>query len=172
MIEMAAGSTDVTVEVYAVDALTGLPRTGLVAGGVTGRYVRTRAASASISLSALASASAAHADGGFIEIDATNCKGWYRLDLPDAVVASGAAFAVVVLQSSGVLLTPVRLQLASAAAGGIEAEVHLCKAALVNRRVHTVSTGVDEIFDDDGVTSLLRLVPMDAGDDAIAIEPE
>jgi hypothetical protein len=31
----------------------------------------------------------AHADGGFVEIDATNCPGWYRLDLSDAVVAAG-----------------------------------------------------------------------------------
>lgn len=38
-------------------------------------------------------------------------------------------------------------------------EVHLVKAALVNNRVHTIDTGVDEIKDDDGTTTLRTLTP-------------
>jgi hypothetical protein len=73
----------------------------------------------------------------------------------------------MVLQASGVMFDAVRVQLSKVAA-----EVHLCKAALINRRVHTVSTGVDEIFDDDGVTRLVRLVPTDGGDDQVVIVVE
>jgi hypothetical protein len=38
-------------------------------------------------------------------------------------------------------------------------EVHLVKAALANARVHTIDTGVDEIKDDDGQTTLRTLTP-------------
>lgn len=158
------GSTDVTVEVYARDVATGQPRTGLIAANVSACNVRTRSATQVFPLVALASAHAAHADGGFVEIDATHCPGWYRLDLPDAALAEGAGFATIVLQANGVLFDAVRVQLSK-----IANEVHLCKAALINRRVHTISTGVDEVFDDDGVTRLVRLVPTDGGDDAIVI---
>ena len=41
-------------------------------------------------------------------------------------------------------------------------EVHLAKAALVNARRHTIETGVDEIKDDDGVTTLRTLTPDEA----------
>jgi hypothetical protein len=161
------GSTDVTVEVYARDAATGQPRTGLIAANIAARFVRTRGATQNLPLVALASTHTAHADGGFIEIDAEHCPGWYRLDLPDATVAEGASSVTMVLQASGVMFDAVRVQLSKVAA-----EVHLCKAALINRRVHTVSTGVDEIFDDDGVTRLVRLVPTDGGDDQVVIVVE
>ena len=38
-------------------------------------------------------------------------------------------------------------------------EVHLAKAALANARTHTIDTGVDEIKDDDGETTLRTLTP-------------
>lgn len=38
-------------------------------------------------------------------------------------------------------------------------EVHLAKAALVNARRHVIDTGVDEIKDDDGTTTLRTLTP-------------
>lgn len=38
-------------------------------------------------------------------------------------------------------------------------EVHLAKAALANARAHTIDTGVDEIKDDDGETTLRTLTP-------------
>ncbi len=42
-------------------------------------------------------------------------------------------------------------------------EVHLAKAALANRREHTIDTGVDVIKDDDGSTTLRTLTPSEAG---------
>ena len=38
-------------------------------------------------------------------------------------------------------------------------EVHLAKAALVNARTHVIDTGVDQIKDDDGQTTLRELTP-------------
>ena len=38
-------------------------------------------------------------------------------------------------------------------------EVHLTKAALANKRMHTIETGVDVIKDDDGTTTLRTLTP-------------
>jgi hypothetical protein len=42
-------------------------------------------------------------------------------------------------------------------------EIHLAKAALVNRREHTIDTGVDVIKDDDGSTTLKTMTPTEAG---------
>jgi hypothetical protein len=170
MISLAAGSTDVTIELFATDALTGMPRTGLAAGDVSIHYARTRAAVVGVSPVVLAGSDAAHADGGFVEIDAAAAPGWYRLDLPDAAVASGANGVLVTVQAVEVLFTPWRARLGGAIEG-VAAEVHLCKAALVNQRVHTVSTGVDEIKDDDGQTTLVTMTPQDGGDDVIIVQP-
>jgi len=38
-------------------------------------------------------------------------------------------------------------------------ELHLAKAALVNKRQHTIATGVDLIKDNDGTTTLRTLTP-------------
>lgn len=173
--QIPADSTNVTVTIFAVDEVTGLPHTGLEAGDVTAYYARTRGNATAISVSALSDPDDAHADGGFIEIDAANMKGVYRFDVPDAAFASGVDGATIVLQAAGVILRPVDVQLISASGGGLTPELaeelHLCKAALVNRRVHTVSTGVNQIKDDDGTTTLVTLTPTDGGEDTIVIEP-
>ncbi|MCB9849127.1 MAG: hypothetical protein H6817_00310 [Phycisphaerales bacterium] len=167
MNEITIDSNDVTIALFAVDALTGVPVTGLAYGDVTARYVRTRAAAVAVSPVSLASVSAAHADGGFIEIDASGAAGWYRFDVPDAAFASGADDVLIVLQADGMLVSAYRARLVADMAG----DVHLCKAALVNKRVHTVSTGVDVIKDDDGTTTLVTLTPTDGGDDLIEVVP-
>lgn len=46
--------------------------------------------------------------------------------------------------------------------GGSVDEIHLTKAALVNKRLHTVDTGVNEIRDDDGETTLRTLTPSES----------
>ncbi|GJM25993.1 MAG: hypothetical protein DHS20C16_24080 [Phycisphaerae bacterium] len=171
MLQMAKDSQDVSVEVFGVNEVTGLPETGLGFSDVAVHYVRNRAAAVSVSLSALAGADAAHADGGFVEIDASAATGWYRLDLPDAAFAAGALDVTVIPKATGVLFTPVRAQIGAVASGEFNDEIHLCKAALVNKRVHTVSTGVDEIKDDDGTTTLVTMTPQDGGDDVIEIVP-
>lgn len=98
-------STNQTIYVRLRDATTGLAKTGLVwnSAGASAYYTRTRAAAAAITLATLASPSAAHSDGGFVEVDATNAKGLYRLDLPDAAVASGVDYVLVSIEFDGVI---------------------------------------------------------------------
>lgn len=46
---------------------------------------------------------------------------------------------------------------------GRDAEIHACKAMLLNKLTHVVSTGVTRIFDDDGSTVLYTLTPSESG---------
>ena len=46
-----------------------------------------------------------------------------------------------------------------AAADTTGSELHLAKAALANKRQHTIATGVDVIKDNDGTTTLRTLTP-------------
>ncbi len=56
-------------------------------------------------------------------------------------------------------------------AGTLGVEMHLAKAMLANKRVHTISTGVDQVMDDDGISLLRTMTPTDGGDDTITVEP-
>lgn len=82
------GSTDQSTVIRIVDSTTGLPETGVEhnTSGIDLWYRREGAAKVSITEVALASASAAHSDGGIEHIG----DGYYRLDLPDAAVASSS----------------------------------------------------------------------------------
>jgi len=171
MVTIKASSTDVSVYVIAVDDRTGQPKIGLVAGEIAAGYVRTRGAAVPISVSALGSPSAAHADGGFVEVDAAAMPGLYRFDLPDAAVAAGADQLTVMLTADDAIVALFEASLSPVLIGDLSTELHLCKAALVNKRQHTVSTGVDVIKDDDGTTTLVTLTPMDGGGDVIEVTP-
>ena len=95
------GSTNVTVDIDLIqdnsgtnpgDPLTGLlfNSTGLVCWyrrGGTGTLTQLTLATQTVG--------GAHADGGFIEISSANAPGAYRLDLSDAIVASGVDSAKV-----------------------------------------------------------------------------
>jgi hypothetical protein len=85
-------STDVTLLLFIQDtsSTSGAGLTGLTynSSGLVCYYARARAAAVQIPL-VTQTVTGAHADGGFVEIDATNMPGWYRLDLPDAVVDAG-----------------------------------------------------------------------------------
>ena len=89
---LTKASTDVTLIVFVQDSssTTGAGLTGLVynSAGLACYYVRPGSAAAALSL-ATQTVTGAHADGGFVEIDSTNMAGFYRLDLSDAVCATG-----------------------------------------------------------------------------------
>ena len=101
MTDIFKGATDQTVFMELVDSTTGLPKTGIVFGDVTGSYARTRGARVAITMATLASASAAHSDGGFILVDDTNQPGVYRLDVPDLAFATGVPEVVITLKATG-----------------------------------------------------------------------
>ena len=110
------GATDQTVYVEVLDSTstTGGRKTGLVynSSGLTAYYARNGAAAAAITLATLAAANSAHSDGGFKEVDATNMPGIYRLDLPDAAVASGAESVVITLKGvTGMAQVSTEIQL-------------------------------------------------------------
>ena len=107
------GATDVSVYVFAQDSsvTTGAGLTGLTfeTASLTAYYVRPLGSATAITL-ATQTATGAHSDGGFVEVDATNMPGIYRLDLPDAVCATGVPSVVVMLK--GVAnLAPVLLEI-------------------------------------------------------------
>lgn len=108
------GSADVTVYLFAQDSskTTGEGLTGLAynTASLTAYYVRPLGSATQISLASLAAVDSNHTDGGFKEVSSTNMPGVYRLDLPDAVCASGAPSAVVMLKGAA-NLAPVLLEL-------------------------------------------------------------
>lgn len=109
------GATSVTINVFIQNSssTTGAGLTGLVfnSAGLTAHYIRERAAAAAITL-ATQTVTGAYSSGGFVEIDATNMPGWYRFDVPDAVLASGVNSVGLLLKgATNMAPLPIELQL-------------------------------------------------------------
>jgi hypothetical protein len=101
------GATDQSIVVMLRAEADGQGLTGLAhdTAGLTAYYKRGHSGAATaITLATLASGAAAHADGGFVAVDGANMPGVYRLDLPDAAVASGAPFVTVGITGAAGLL--------------------------------------------------------------------
>lgn len=119
------GTTSKTIAVFIPDSskTDGSGLTGLVynSAGLVASYWRPGGSRTAITLATLASVTASYSSGGFIEIDATNMKGWYRLDLPDAVLATGADVAGVHLQgATNMAPVPLEIQLDDNKPGEVE----------------------------------------------------
>lgn len=86
---MPAGSTSESV-LLEIRANNNNPATGLVfnTAGLVARYTRPGEAPVPITL-ANQTVTGAYVSGGFKEIDATNCPGLYRFDIPDAALVAG-----------------------------------------------------------------------------------
>lgn len=106
-------ATDVTVYLFIQDSsvTTGAGLTGLTfeTASLVAYYVRPLGSASAITL-ATQTVTGAHSDGGFVEVDATNMPGVYRLDLPDAVCATGVPSAVVMLKGAA-NMAPVVLEI-------------------------------------------------------------
>jgi hypothetical protein len=98
IIRKGTTSQSVYVEVLDSTSTTGGRKTGLVfnTSSLTGYYVRNGGTATAITLATLAAANSAWATGGFKEVDATNMPGVYRLDVPDAALATGVGDSVVI----------------------------------------------------------------------------
>jgi hypothetical protein len=81
------GSTDQSVCVRIIDSGDGTPELGVTFSAASMWYQRDFGAIVPITEVSLASLATAHADGGFVHIS----DGYYRQDLPDAAVATGAS---------------------------------------------------------------------------------
>lgn len=106
------GGTDPTVYIWLFQDNAGTepgePQTGLTSSstGMGLAYLRPRGTVQTVSLSALSTIDAAHTDGGMIEIDATDMPGLYRFDLPDAAIARGENYVIIMVKQDDVV--PVR----------------------------------------------------------------
>lgn len=97
------GATSVSVNVFIRDTsvTTGAGLTGLAfnSGSLTAYYTRQNAAATAITL-ATQTATGAYSSGGFVAVDGTNMPGLYRLDIPDAVLATGVNTAYIMLKGA------------------------------------------------------------------------
>jgi hypothetical protein len=101
--QVAVGQTDYSVLVFIPDSAStdGSGKTGLTDADLTVSYVRVETdndvtvTDVTSSLNDLSALTDAHADWGLKEVSSTLAPGLYRLDIADAVFASGAWSAVV-----------------------------------------------------------------------------
>lgn len=110
------GTTDRTILVFIPDPAStdGSGKTGLVAANLTVSYTRIETdndvaiTDVTASLNNLAALTSAHTDWGLKEVSSTLAPGLYRLDLGDAVFATGAWYAVVyvMITSGSAVATP------------------------------------------------------------------
>lgn len=96
------GATDQSVVIRIVDSGDGTPETGVTSGtsGLDLEYRREGATSVDLTESDLAALDSAHSDGGIKHIG----NGYYRVDLPDAAVASGANGVLVHGTATGMVV--------------------------------------------------------------------
>jgi hypothetical protein len=132
------GAVDQSVTLYFVDSTTGLPKEGLTdaSAGLALWYRRQLGAKTAITPAALADLTTAHTDGGFEEID----DGVYRVDLPDAAVATGSDDVTIGGSATGAIAVPVSHALNFVTQANIQSE---CEDALVAKGLdHLVSASV------------------------------
>lgn len=120
--QVKKGQTDVTVYFHLRDDDNGFSKTGLVynSTGAIASYVRTRATRTAISLATLAAANSAHSDGGFKEVDGTNAKGLYRLDVPDAAFVSGVDEVIIHIGFTDVFEESLAIELVDERPGNLK----------------------------------------------------
>lgn len=106
------GLTSQTVDLFILDSssTTGAGKTGLVfnTAGLAICYRKGATGAATAITLATQTVGGAWSSGGFVEIDATNMPGLYRLDLPNAAVdASG--FVTIYVKGTGIAVAPTRV---------------------------------------------------------------
>lgn len=141
-ITIKRGSTDQEVILRALGN-DGLPVAGFLynTAGIDLWYRRQGAAKVSITEVNLAALTTAHADGGVKYID----NGYFRLDLPDAAVASGAASVFVGGTATNMVIVGEFIELAEYDAGSM--------AVLVRTEMDSNSTRLSAIKSDTGAFS-------------------
>ena len=118
MEQILLGTTDRTITIFISDPAQsdGSGKTGLVAAGLKASYVRVETdndvtvTDVTSSLNNLSALTDAHNDWGLLEVSSTLAPGLYRLDIADAVFASGAWYAVLYIMISTSEAAPVPKQ--------------------------------------------------------------
>jgi len=91
-------TTDVSVILSLIDPTTNGPLTGATITDLDMTYTRPGSAAVKVDATALAAVDSVHGDNKMFEVDATNAKGDYRADWPDAVFADGVDSVALVIQ--------------------------------------------------------------------------
>ena len=108
-----AGSTSQTIDlmIYDSSSTTGAGLAGLLynSSGLKAYYRIGATGTATAITLATQTVAGAWSSGGFVEIDATNMKGVYRLDLPDAAAASSAMVTLYLYGATNMLFPPQRI---------------------------------------------------------------
>lgn len=103
---MKAASTSKTIYVVVLDSTstTGGRKTGLAynTSSLTAYYTIGLAAAVQITL-ATQTVTGAYSSGGFVEVSSTNAPGLYRLDIPNAAIASGEVCVVTLQGATGMV---------------------------------------------------------------------
>lgn len=167
-IKKGATSQSVYFELMDSTSTTGGRKTGLAfnTAGLTAYYARSQAAAAAIALVTLASAGAAWSSGGFVEVDATNMPGLYRLDLPNAALAAGAETVVITLRgASGMVQASLAIQLVDNLAADVYARLGAPAGPSIAADIATVAGYLDtEVAAIKAKTDNLPSDPADASD--------
>lgn len=116
-IEVKAGATSVSIMVFIQDSSssTGAGLTGLVynTSSLVAYYtlMGASATATAISLATLAAINSAYSSGGFKEVHAINMPGWYRLDIPNAALASGRCVSIMLHGAANMAPCPIEIAL-------------------------------------------------------------
>ncbi len=155
-LSIKVASTSQTVNVFIRDSSssTGAGLAGLAfnTASLTAYYLLPKAAAVAITL-ATQTVTGAWSSGGFKEIDATNAPGWYRLDIPDAALASGRFVDLHLKGATNMAPCPVEIELTgwdnqNATTGGLTD----IDATISSRSTYAGA-------DTSGTTTLLTRVP-------------
>ncbi len=173
---VTAGATDQTIYVYFVDddggTNPGEPTTGLafddIETGGSASYLRQGETRTDFAL-VTQTVAGAHTDGGFVEVDATNMPGVYRLDLLDAAVATGFDFTLVQLVAAvgnntvmrPILIDLLRVDLRDVVRGGMTALPNA--AAEAAGGLYTQGSGAGQINQDANGRIDVRVMNMNTG---------
>jgi hypothetical protein len=113
-LSILAGATSQTINIFIQNSsvTTGAGLTGLAynSGSLTAYYTFPKTSPVAISL-VTQTATGAYSSGGFVEIDSTNNKGLYRLDIPNAAIASGNGRFVTILLQGATNMVPCVLEI-------------------------------------------------------------
>jgi hypothetical protein len=146
-VSLVAGTTSYTANIFIQDSTvtTGAGKTGLVynTASLTAYYVRPGAAAVSITL-ATQTVTGAWSSGGFVEVDATNMPGVYRLDIPDAALAAGKT-SVAILLKGATGMAPVTLEVELTLVNNQSATAFMTSVGSVTGAVGSVTGAVGSV---------------------------
>jgi hypothetical protein len=160
-LDIQVASTSQTINVFIQDSssTTGAGLPGLVfnSAGLIAYYALPRAAAVAITLATLAAVTSAFSSGGFKEIDATHMPGWYRLDLPNAALASGRFVSIHLQGATNMAPLPIEIELTGwdnqdAVHGGLSALPNVASGSA--GAIPTTGTGSNQISVTSGNVAL------------------